>query len=567
MQNYYSNPLYLEGIEAILAFPFQNIAAVKNQFENLMKCNVFQIKKVLKIFDKARAYSLQLFGLLSLKLSSYVFEVTIYIQLDRYFPVAAPRVYIVVDNTKYTLNSKCDYILKDNEIDNAEIHSWNETSTLNSLCDHLSLKFSLKCPVFFNADTSTIPSLPVSTSPNISQESISYPPPSPAPASNPILSNVFPREHLSTYRDDAPINPLTTETQSSIKKMPQSTDLLQQLSRTTTKDPGFISQIPHIQPKYTVDLSLLNNSTIQTKDKDQIKTYINGYIPGFKLNKHYETILKSLDLDPHCVSIEGFVQRDFDLDLYNATYNSIPIHLYIFNPFDIQDPIYKKERLQELIDILYIHTKLNHPNMVKYYGCVRIKQSKGMIGIVLERLTYKLTDFFEVEELFNSLTDTVKYKIIKDISDLFSYLHTYNPPISHGNFSVYSVYINDNWTVKVNNIGGKRYDSESMYYAPEIYTSPSLYTPAMDIYAFGVFVCQLFWQAPEQDIMYTEQPYYGDTYILLPCVIPENIDPHLMDFIVQCFDIPVNRPSFPVLRDIIYYYQYTLTENQNTIHS
>ena len=147
--------------------------------------------------------------------------------------------------------------------------------------------------------------------------------------------------------------------------------------------------------------------------------------------------------------------------------------------------------------------QIRHPNLVLFIAAVLSEQTGPMI--VTELLDTSLRTAYEDKHI-----GTNKRKIFEDVSLALVYLHCQREPIIHRDVSSANVLLisqpNDTWLAKLSDFGSAnlaRYattpgEGAIVYTTPEAYplpptslTPPPPQTTKIDVYSFGVLVCEV----------------------------------------------------------------------------
>ena len=156
--------------------------------------------------------------------------------------------------------------------------------------------------------------------------------------------------------------------------------------------------------------------------------------------------------------------------------------------------------------------QIRHPNLVLFIAAVLNEQTGPMI--VTELLDISLRQAYQANRVGAN-----KRRIFQDVSSALVYLHQQREPIIHRDVSSANVLLifspNDTWLAKLSDFGSAnlaRYattpgEGAILYTAPEAYphpptspTPPPPQTTKIDVYSFGVLVCEVITRVfPESD--------------------------------------------------------------------
>lgn len=149
-----------------------------------------------------------------------------------------------------------------------------------------------------------------------------------------------------------------------------------------------------------------------------------------------------------------------------------------------------------------IHRQINsmahtrHPNLALFIA-VAMDAPSGMM-ILTEPLTCSLRQAYQ-----SDLIKPDKLPVLLDVALALNFLHLEKRPIVHGNLSSHCVLVEEGaegqWRAKLSDIGvttsimmlsgpAKR---EATYLPPELDTNNPLTSPSLDVYSYGVLMCEL----------------------------------------------------------------------------
>lgn len=221
-----------------------------------------------------------------------------------------------------------------------------------------------------------------------------------------------------------------------------------------------------------------------------------------------------------------------------------------------------KESKRQLSREVNILSKLNHPAILKFigYSPVNFKNKPKPVIVTEYAENSSLDKLIQLES--NSIADknwndTRKLITIYGIASALSYLHSHG--IIHRDLKPANILMNDVLCPKIADFGLSKMDHQNaesismkstngfkgtpIYMSPEIWAR-SEYTPACDVYAFGLIVFE---------ILTSEKPFPEDTYYDLPQKVQNGVRPEFnsqvpecyQELISQCWDNdPKLRPPF-----------------------
>ena len=140
-----------------------------------------------------------------------------------------------------------------------------------------------------------------------------------------------------------------------------------------------------------------------------------------------------------------------------------------------------------------IFTRINHPNIVPYFGVCKLATDKSTV-IVMERMDKNLDSFLKEK---SNIALEVKFKLLTDIARGLNHLHEQTPAIIHRDLTAGNVLLNSNGVAKISDFGNSR--MIDLRATPEIFTSNpgtldymppealegGLYSVVLDIFSYG----------------------------------------------------------------------------------
>lgn len=136
-----------------------------------------------------------------------------------------------------------------------------------------------------------------------------------------------------------------------------------------------------------------------------------------------------------------------------------------------------------------LYSKLVHKNILPVLGICNCDQS-GVPAIVMELMDSNLAAKLQQ---YQNMPIHLKLSVLQDVSEGLCYLHTYNPPIVHGNLHSKNIFLTSNLVAKVGDfipssvprqVGGP--------FAPQhVYGNCA---PSLDVFAFGCVICHVITQ-------------------------------------------------------------------------
>ena len=191
-----------------------------------------------------------------------------------------------------------------------------------------------------------------------------------------------------------------------------------------------------------------------------------------------------------------------------------------------------------------IHSKLNHPNIVKMYGVCYYGDSLDQPMKVMEFVDGGMLSQFLIR---HTIPTYVKLSILQDVSRGLHYLHSHNPPIVHSHINTDIILLTSTLTAKIG----------SFTFAQEE-GGGHVHGPSFDVYLFGYIVCRVVTQLTFEHLY----QYMVDPYSNKLC-IAYNFEPRqqylsamsegpLEQLAVRCLDDDdANRPSILRVCEVI----------------
>ena len=203
----------------------------------------------------------------------------------------------------------------------------------------------------------------------------------------------------------------------------------------------------------------------------------------------------------------------------------------------------------QLLKECVLHSKLRHPNIVQFIGVEYGNDpSKYDLLLVTERIDTDLTTCLRA---YPNIPLTIKLSVLRDVSAGLLYLHSFNPPIIHGDLTTTNILLTHDWRAKIADFGNSVDQSLSVlhiaadalpYMPPEAIAIPLHYDSKLDIFSFGTVALYVGVQTGDADRnKKAEQIRSLEAVSDLQC---------LYKIVKWCCDKdPVNRPSACELND------------------
>ena len=203
----------------------------------------------------------------------------------------------------------------------------------------------------------------------------------------------------------------------------------------------------------------------------------------------------------------------------------------------------------QLLKECVLHSKLRHPNIVQFIGVEYGNDpSKYDLLLVTERID---TDLSTCLRAYPNIPLTIKLSVLRDVSAGLLYLHSFNPPIIHGDLTTTNILLTQDWRAKIADFVNSVDQSLSVlhiapdalpYMPPEAFAIPLHYDSKLDIFSFGTVALYVGVQTGDADhSKKAEQIRSLEAVSELQC---------LYKIVKWCCDKdPVNRPSACELND------------------
>ena len=149
-----------------------------------------------------------------------------------------------------------------------------------------------------------------------------------------------------------------------------------------------------------------------------------------------------------------------------------------------------------------LHSRLRHPNIVQFIG-VWYGQDGRDLHLVLERMHASLDVSLEAHP---HIPLPIKLSVLRDVSAGLMYLHSFAPPIIHGDLTTTNVLLTLDWRAKIADFGNS-VDQSALaiapgalaYMPPEALTRPHKYDSKLDIFSFGTVALYVGVQTRDAD--------------------------------------------------------------------
>ncbi|VDI81351.1 nuclear receptor-binding protein [Mytilus galloprovincialis] len=209
----------------------------------------------------------------------------------------------------------------------------------------------------------------------------------------------------------------------------------------------------------------------------------------------------------------------------------------------------QEDKIRQVFDNLI---QLDHPNIVKFHKYwTDTKDGKSRVIFITEYMSSGSLSQFMKKTRKNNKTFNLKAwkRWCTQILSALSYLHSCNPPITHGNLACDTIFIQHNGLIKIGSVAPDamhhvktyRKDIKNMHCIAPEYADPGAFGPPIDIYSFGICALEIAalgfqGNGGESSVHVTEENIKRTLESL------EN--PLQRDFISQCIiKDPADRPN------------------------
>ncbi|KAH3767572.1 serine/threonine protein kinase [Pelomyxa schiedti] len=241
--------------------------------------------------------------------------------------------------------------------------------------------------------------------------------------------------------------------------------------------------------------------------------------------------------------------------VYWAMWRATPVAVKKINTSSISEEAF--HQFEKEVETM---KRLRHPNIVLWLGCSL--SGEDMLIVTEFMPNGSLASVLHNETLALSLS--TKLAILHDAATGMAFLHTFSPPIFHGDLKSYNLLLDSKLNCKVSDFGLTLLKNDGdgafraqkggfgalLWTAPEVLNGES-FTAASDIYSYGIVV----WE-----VVTRQQPYNNmDAQAALHAIMAENLRPaapskspkSLLHLMRKCWEkSPSSRPTFPkILED------------------
>jgi len=219
---------------------------------------------------------------------------------------------------------------------------------------------------------------------------------------------------------------------------------------------------------------------------------------------------------------------------------------------EFASPADLKHLKQGFLSECLLHSKLDHPNIVKMLGVYYPSEEDFLPVLVMELMEYNLATFLGK---FQDIPMYVKLSILQDVSRGVHYLHTLNTPVMHRDLNSNNILLNNNLVVKlcdfaVEKMSVSPYSSDGMtqvpgtaaFMPPEALLQDPHYGLPLDVFSFGCIVCHVIsqqWPTPSPSVY--KDPKTGKLFAATEAkrrqhYIDQISDVSLKQLVISCLD-------------------------------
>lgn len=159
----------------------------------------------------------------------------------------------------------------------------------------------------------------------------------------------------------------------------------------------------------------------------------------------------------------------------------------------------QEDKIRQVFDNLI---QLDHPNIVKFHKYwTDTKAGKSRVIFITEYMSSgSLSQFMKKTRKNNKTSNLRTWKRwCTQILSALSYLHSCDPPITHGNLTCDTIFIQHNGLIKIGSVAPDamhhvktyRNDLKNMHCIAPEYGDPSAFGPAIDIFSFGICALEI----------------------------------------------------------------------------
>lgn len=223
---------------------------------------------------------------------------------------------------------------------------------------------------------------------------------------------------------------------------------------------------------------------------------------------------------------------------------------------------------QRMVDEALMLMQLRHPNVLTFYGLCIDGHSNRAKYIVVERADYTLDVMLQqLQSRGHSMSLSLLMHICRSVLSGLRHMHTGTPAVIHRDLKPDNLFcfidsVSRKLIVKIGDVGYAReadedgivrrdYGGAAYYRAPEIQPGTYTITEKIDVFSFGISVCELVMCFCDVDgqatlTVDTFRRTYADRNKAIAAAVAKlkRISPELSELLRSCCELsPVKRPS------------------------
>ena len=257
--------------------------------------------------------------------------------------------------------------------------------------------------------------------------------------------------------------------------------------------------------------------------------------------------------------------------VFAVDYNGVTCAAKEIHPMLVENvpPEERTQVKQMFLRECLLHSKLNHPNIVKMLGVYYPNDQAVLPVLVMELMECNLTQLLEN---YQNIPMYVKLSILQDVSRAICYLHTLNPPMMHRDLNSNNILLTTSLVAKVcdfrvmkevSPLSSDRMTKQpgtTNFMPPEVLDNDPHYGLPVDVYSFGCVVCHVItqqWPMPS-GIFNTHRDPVNNRLVLLSAVeryqryIDQISEGSLKQLVITCLDDDQERrPPISVVSERI----------------
>jgi serine/threonine protein kinase len=253
--------------------------------------------------------------------------------------------------------------------------------------------------------------------------------------------------------------------------------------------------------KYIAALSKCTTATTttthdsNTRLKEDLLCHLHSPSPEYltsQLRQQRAVLTHSWEIDGAELEFEKEVAETPSVTVYRGRYRGQEVAIKVWK--DSLDGGFVNEFDHEL----QIMSSLRSPHVVTFYGVV----TKPLLCLVTEYLPYGTLYDLMAKAVNFKFDWSVVITLALETARAVNALHMWKPPVVHRDLKSANLYVDKAWSVKVADFALARFQQPNnqstltklrgtyLYAAPETYLG-QLYTPASDVYSYGIILWEL----------------------------------------------------------------------------